>query len=171
MSWRARHDWQRKVAGLDPRVRPQCEAFLDGLDAIPLPFALGDTGRSIMREWELWKQGRYVPVGADAADATAWAVSVRGLVVTNVPPGSGKGPHFHWLAMDVYPLDEHGALMQTTHHSWIETIEAMWALAEACGLDALGHDDPTRTGDALWSGDPCHYQALNWKMMVQAKEV
>ena len=171
MSWRARQDWERKIAGLDPRVRPQVEAFLDGLDAIPLPFALGDTGRSVIREWELWKKGRHAPVGADADDPASWVVSARSLVVTKVPPGSGKGPHFHWLAVDVYPLDERGALMQTAHPLWQTTIEAMWALAESCGLDALGHDDPARVGDALWSGDPCHYQALGWKAMVQTKEV
>lgn len=169
--WRDHVGYLPKIEALDPRIQTNVELFLDKLDAHGIAFALGDTRRDVAREWELWKIGRICPPDSDAGKPRAWIVVDT--IVTKVPPGSGKGPHFFGLAADVYPKDEHGALMQTTHPRWTDTIEMMWALAEECGLDALGHDDPTRKGDALWSGDPCHYQALNWRTMIppMTKEV
>lgn len=165
MSWRTHPGYAEKTALLHPAFRGPFETFLDNLDKVGIPFALGDTVRSLDREWEVWKIGRHCPVGGDPADPQAWAIYAPKLVVTRVCPGSGRGPHPFGLAGDVYPLNG-AALMSDMYPKWKDTIGRMWALAEACGLDALGHDDPTKRDDALWSGDPCHYQALHWRSLL-----
>ncbi len=166
MNWVFRPDYVAKINVLDPRVRPQFEEFLHALDRKGMRYALGDTRRDEAREWELWKIGRRPPEEGDAGNPHLWVVMNPGLIVTRVPPGSGKGPHFFGLAGDVYPVDEHGALMQTHDLHWIDTITQMWTLAETCGLDALGHKQEDRPGDEYWSGDPCHFQAHGWRSMI-----
>jgi hypothetical protein len=168
MSWRTHPAWVAKVEQLDLRVRSKFEDFLDALDARPIPFALGDTRRDLAREWELWKMGRRAPEEADPTNPHAWVIIDHSEVVTRVPPGMGQGPHFFGLAGDVYPIDQHGALMSTHDLAWLDTITQMWTLAEACGLDALGHAEPDVQGDEYWSGDPCHFQAQGWRAMVAA---
>lgn len=164
--WRDHVGWLPKIEALDPRVQTMFELFLDKLDAEGIAFAVGDTRRDVAREWELWKQGRATEDDQDPDNPYSWVVVDIRKMVTRVPPGSGKGPHFFGLAADIYAKDEHGALMQTTHPHWQATITKMWELAEACDLDALGHQRKDRPGDAYWSGDPSHYQAQRWVTML-----
>jgi hypothetical protein len=158
----------KKIDALDPRVRLAVEAFLDDLDAEHIPFLLGDTRRTVSREWELWRIGRSIVEGRDRSEPKSWTVT--GPIVTKVFPGSGTGPHFYGLAADVYPKNAEGGIMSPNDPAWDATITAMWRLAEERDLDALGHDDPTVERDALWSGDPCHYQAAEWRTLIASKE-
>lgn len=165
MNWRAQPGYAEKTARLAQGFRVPFEMFLDNLDLAGIPFALGDTVRDRDREWEVWKIGRHCPVGEDSSDPHAWTVYAPKLVVTQVPPGSGKGPHPFGLAGDVYPLNGH-ALMSQDHPNWTGTITTMWGIAEMCGIDALGHPRPDRPGDEYASFDPCHFQALNYRTLL-----
>lgn len=168
MSWRERAPYTDKTLALDPRFRPLLERFLDALDREKIWFALGDCRRTVEREWELWKLGRACQTnraGVNVNDPKAWIVVEARKVVTRVPPGSGKGPHFFGLAADVYPLDATHLIMKAKNPDLAPTLQRMWALAEQLGIDALGHrtDEPD---DEYVSWDPCHFQALGWRGMI-----
>lgn len=170
MPWRDRAPNTDKTLSLDSRFRPQLEAFLDALEAARIPFAMGDTRRDVVREWALWAIGRDCPPGANAKDPKAWDVVNAKAIVTRVQPGSGKGPHFWGLAADVYPLDETYRIMKSSNPNLAATLQRMWDIAEKLGIDALGHrtEEP---GDEFASYDPCHFQALRWRGMVERREV
>ncbi len=98
------------------------------------------------------------------ACVTPWAI--RGATRRGNGNSGRSGADRRRRETDVYPVDEHGALMQTHDLHWIDTITQMWTLAETCGLDALGHKQEDRPGDEYWSGDPCHFQAHGWRSMI-----
>ena len=172
MGWRTHMGYFHKTMSLDQRFRFSFEGFLDDLEVEGLRFALGDCRRDLTREWELWRTGRtWQPQsGLPTTDPNGWEPS--GKIVTRVKPGSGMGPHFYGLAGDVYPEDENGQLMTTKHEAWKATIARFWELAEARGLDALGHREDVPE-DEYWSEDPCHFQATGWRSMrpAHAQEV
>lgn len=155
-----------KISSLRLCFRDQVLSFVDALEAEHIPYAIGDALRDVRREQELWRQGREsLTLPESWTSHKAWAVT--GKIVTNVFPGSGKGPHPYGLAIDIYPLDEVGKIMANSHPRFGRTVKRMWELAESFGIDALGSNNKNnKPCDEYWSGDPCHFQFCGWRQYV-----
>lgn len=159
-----------KISSLRLQFREQILDFVDALEREGIVYAVGDALRDVTRERELWSKGREcLDYTVGWSNARAWHVT--GKIVTNVFPGSGKGPHPYGLAIDIYPLDEHKQLMAQTHPRFARTIRRMHELAESFGIDALGSNNKhNRPCDEYWSGDPCHFQFCGWRQLVEKEK-
>lgn len=159
-----------KISSLRLCFRDQAMDFVEALEREGIPYACGDALRDVTRERELWSKGRECLDHANGwTSAKAWIVT--GKIVTNVFPGSGKGPHPYGLAIDVYPLDEHKQIMSQTHPRFARTIKRMHELAESFEIDALGSNNKTNHScDEYWSGDPCHFQFCGWRQLVEKEK-
>ena len=157
-----------KLGQLRLCFRDQVRDFLDRLKTAGIRYIIGEALRSEQREWELWVSGRQCGDESRKGDPFAWVVVNKKGVKTNVPPGSGKGPHPFGLAIDIYPADENGQIMRDDHPLFISTMKKMHTLAEACGIDALGSNNKAHKAcDQYASWDPSHYQFCGWFLLVE----
>lgn len=151
---------QPKLDTLSQPFQGLAGRMLQGFDDQHIPYLVGDAFRDPEKQLTLWAVGRTLRDGGDPQVPSDW--SVTGAVVTNAHPAGKKNPHMYRMAIDVYPKDvQTGQIMSYKHPDFWQLIYKMWAIAEALGIDALGHksNDPN---DQVWTGDPCHYQLMGW---------
>ena len=132
------HQGLKRLDGLQDEFRGQVEALLDRLAVEGRYVCIVSGLRTIREQDKLYAQGRTAP----------------GSIVTNAKGGSSA--HNFARAVDLCPLDSHGALNWNDR----ETYKRIGALAEELGL--------------LWGGhfkslvDMPHVESLDWKVTQAA---